>query len=216
MNRHRFLLCGNRTQRRKGRGYACYVISTSGLGATPSLHNFRDGILISSLLERLSLNLCYDCNREESHVTGDQSFLPDVWHTGPRRAAFLQQLWNRPLACRGSQPVRRAAAAELPSGTAGVPLHTITLWAATAAATKSPATSRHRGMAGPLAHHPPGTPDRGKWIDLLCSGLPTRPGTYTGYCHGPESDKHGTDPDQCHRCCPGTGTSQCHRYYPGT
>src|SRR6266567_1055963 len=44
MNRHRFLLCGNRTQRRKGRGYACYVISTSGLGATPSLHNFRDGI----------------------------------------------------------------------------------------------------------------------------------------------------------------------------
>src|SRR5216684_4231838 len=37
------------------------------------------------------------------------------------------------------------------------------------------------------------------WIDLLCSSLPTRPGTYTGYCHGTESDKHGTDTGQCHR-----------------
>ncbi len=156
-----------------------------------------------------------------------QSSLPDVWHTGPSRAGYMQQLWNRPFACRGSQPVRRAAAAELVSGTAGVSLHTITFRAATtaaipvstavpAAATKSPATPRHRGMADPLAHHYPGTPDRGKWIDLLCSSLPPRPGTYTGYCHSPESDKHGTDPGQCHRYCPGPGTSQCHRYYPGT
>ncbi len=46
-----------------------------------------------------------------------QSSLPDVWHTGPSRAGYMQQLWNRPFACRGSQPVRRAAAAELVSGT---------------------------------------------------------------------------------------------------
>src|SRR5262249_44571952 len=67
----------------------------------------------------------YDRNKEESHVTNGQSPLSDVWHTGPGRAGFLRHLWNRPFACRGSQPVRRAAAAELASGTADVPLPTI-------------------------------------------------------------------------------------------